>query len=93
MNCILQSLCHNPLIRNYFLGTTPPESDSPNVAIELHNLVREIYSGNKKPFNPHCLLYAIWNSAGHLAGYHQQDAHEFFMATLDSISMMTNEEV
>lgn len=31
----------------------------------------------------HNFLYLIWTHAKHLAGYEQQDAHEFFMATLN----------
>ncbi len=32
---------------------------------------------------PHVLLHMTWTHAHHLAGYEQQDAHEFFIATLD----------
>lgn len=65
-------------------GEDSKKNNAPLVGVELHRLICEIFSGETKPFNPHCFLYAIWNHAGHLAGYHQQDAHEFLMATLNS---------
>jgi len=43
----------------------------------------QFYSGNKAPLTLHRLLHLIWTHARHLAGYEQQDAHEFFIAALD----------
>lgn len=34
---------------------------------------------------PAHLLYAVWNELDYLAGYHQQDAHEFLIAFLDGM--------
>lgn len=45
--------------------------------------LQEFYSGSKTPLVPHVLLHMTWTQARHLAGYEQQDAHEFFIATLD----------
>jgi len=45
----------------------------------------EMYSGDKAQFAPHKLLYAVWQHSKHLAGYSQQDAHEFFIAMLDGL--------
>ena len=39
---------------------------------------------------PHRLLYSMWQHALHLAGYEQQDAHEFFMGLLDGIHSSTH---
>jgi len=106
MNCVLQSLCHNPLIRNYFLGMIRPKKapssssvvvdgddgggdsagSTKTIHFELQRLMREIYSGSSQPFSPHSFLYSMWNLAGHMAGYQQQDAHEFLMAILDAVS-------
>ena len=44
---------------------------------------QEFYSGAKSPLVPHVLLHMTWTQAHHLAGYEQQDAHEFFIATLN----------
>ena len=46
-------------------------------------IFQEFYSGAKNPLVPHALLHMTWQHARHLAGYEQQDAHEFFIATLD----------
>lgn len=35
------------------------------------------------PHSPYKLLHLVWTHARHLAGYEQQDAHEFFIAALD----------
>lgn len=35
------------------------------------------------PHTPFKLLHLVWTHARHLAGYEQQDAHEFFIAALD----------
>lgn len=43
----------------------------------------QFYSGRKPPLVLSRLLHLIWTHARHLAGYEQQDAHEFFIATLD----------
>lgn len=39
---------------------------------------------------PSNFLYSVWNFADYLAGYDQQDAHEFFIALLDGLSTHTN---
>ena len=43
----------------------------------------QFYSGQKVPHTPFKLLHLVWTHARHLAGYEQQDAHEFFIAALD----------
>jgi hypothetical protein len=37
------------------------------------------------PLAPHRLLYSMWTISGDLAGYEQQDAHEFLIAFLDAL--------
>lgn len=41
-----------------------------------------MYSGSKAPHAPTKLLHTLWSSFKHLAGYEQQDAHEFLVALL-----------
>ncbi|MEQ2217488.1 hypothetical protein XENOCAPTIV_012141, partial [Xenoophorus captivus] len=41
------------------------------------------YSGHRSPHIPFRLLHLVWTHARHLAGYEQQDAHEFLIAALD----------
>lgn len=43
----------------------------------------QFYSGVSMPHTPYRLLHLVWTHARHLAGYEQQDAHEFLIAALD----------
>ena len=47
------------------------------------NTHTQFYSGVSCPYIPFKLLHLVWTHARHLAGYEQQDAHEFFIAVLD----------
>ena len=46
-------------------------------------LSEQFYSGHRSPHIPYKLLHLMWTHARHLAGYEQQDAHEFLIAALD----------
>lgn len=46
-------------------------------------LFSQFYSGHRSPHIPFRLLHLVWTHARHLAGYEQQDAHEFLIAALD----------
>ncbi|KAK0174005.1 hypothetical protein PV328_007125 [Microctonus aethiopoides] len=84
MNCIVQALTHTPLLRDYFLADRHHcPQPSRCLVCEVSHLFQEFYSGSKAPLTLHKLLHLIWTHARHLAGYEQQDAHEFFIATLD----------
>jgi ubiquitin carboxyl-terminal hydrolase 22/27/51 len=91
MNCILQSLLHNPLLRNYFLSDLHNRSgcsanrDDICLACELDYLFSEVYSGVGAPYAPYHFLYSMWRHADNLAGYDQQDAHEFLISTLNGL--------
>ena len=52
---------------------------------ELSHIFQEVYSGAKEPFVPYRLLHLIWTNSSHLAGYEQQDAHEFLISALGSL--------
>jgi len=86
MSCIVQVLIHTPLLRDYFLSDrhicTFNGTDQ-CIACEIERIFQESFSGESTPFSPHKLLHMIWTHAHHLAGYEQQDAHEFFIALLD----------
>lgn len=87
MNCILQALVHTPVLRDYFLSDGHRcYSDGMQkqcVVCEMGNLFQQFYSGQCSPHIPFKLLHLVWTHARHLAGYEQQDAHEFFIAALD----------
>ncbi|XP_022902444.1 ubiquitin carboxyl-terminal hydrolase 22 [Onthophagus taurus] len=84
MNCIIQSFMHMPLLREYFLTERHKCTRSPNSCLvcELAKLFQDFYSGMTTPISLHKMLHLIWTQATHLAGYEQQDAHEFFIAML-----------
>lgn len=48
-----------------------------------HIILFQFYSGHRSPHIPFRLLHLVWTHARHLAGYEQQDAHEFLIAALD----------
>ncbi|CAI2161553.1 2980_t:CDS:1 [Funneliformis geosporum] len=88
MNAVLQTFMHNPIIKNYFM------TDKHNMKIcgtsgcmccEIDNLFQEFHSGEKKPYPPCSFLQSMWLSSKHLAGYSEQDAHEFYLAAIDKM--------
>ncbi|KAI9143014.1 hypothetical protein BKA69DRAFT_1026944, partial [Paraphysoderma sedebokerense] len=88
MNVILQTFIHNPLIRSYFLS----DQHNPKLctkeqclACELDKLFSNFFSGNTKAFGPSNFLHSVWMSLSDLAGYSQQDAHEFLIAVLNKL--------
>lgn len=86
MNCILQALTHTPFLRDYFLADLHEchyDKKSICLVCEMCRLFQEFYSGKSTPHIPLKLLHLVWTHARHLAGYEQQDAHEFLIATLD----------
>ncbi|CAH1957542.1 unnamed protein product [Acanthoscelides obtectus] len=85
MNCILQALMHTPLLRDYFLTERHNCNNVQGACFvcEISKLYQEFYNGDTFPLALPCLLHLTWKHATHLAGYRQQDAHEFFIATLN----------
>ena len=43
------------------------------------------YSGTRAPFCPTAFLHTWWRHADSLAGYQQQDAHEFYLYALSGL--------
>ncbi|XP_034341545.1 ubiquitin carboxyl-terminal hydrolase 51 [Arvicanthis niloticus] len=86
MNCIVQALTHIPLLKEFLLSDKHKcMMTSPSLCLvcEMASLFQAMYSGNQSPHIPYKLLHLIWIHAEHLAGYRQQDAHEFLIAILD----------
>lgn len=46
---------------------------------------RQFYSGETRPYGPSGFLHAMWMSQKQMAGYSQQDAHEFFISLANEI--------
>ncbi|KAL1732376.1 hypothetical protein EV714DRAFT_207029 [Schizophyllum commune] len=88
MNVVLQSFVHNPLLRNYFLGDMHDRricAIADCTSCEMDSLFSEIYSDEPSPYGPIGFLVTTWRGSAELAGYAQQDAHEFFISTLNQI--------
>ncbi|KAG0005348.1 hypothetical protein BGZ79_005326 [Entomortierella chlamydospora] len=89
MNVILQCFIHNPLLRNYFLSDQHSskrcEVKTDCMGCEMDQLFTQFYSGVKVPYGPCSFLHTMWMSSSDLAGYAQQDAHEFFISALNQI--------
>ncbi|KAF8932162.1 hypothetical protein BGZ58_007204 [Dissophora ornata] len=89
MNVILQCFIHNPLLRSYFLSDQHSskrcEVKSDCMGCEMDQLFSQFYSGVKIPYGPCSFLHTMWMSSSDLAGYAQQDAHEFFISALNQI--------
>ena len=91
MNSVLQMLIHNPLLRNYFLGDSHNrllcQNRAKNTCLACHidELILLLFSGDRAPITPHRFLHSMWQYAESLAGYQQQDAHEFLISILNKI--------
>ncbi|XP_057566831.1 ubiquitin carboxyl-terminal hydrolase 22-like [Hippopotamus amphibius kiboko] len=85
INCIVQALTHTPLLRFFLSDRHRCEMQSPSSCLfcEMSSLFQEFYSGHRSPHIPYKLLHLVWTHDQHLAGYEQQDAHEFLIAALD----------
>ncbi|XP_003135158.1 ubiquitin carboxyl-terminal hydrolase 51 [Sus scrofa] len=95
MNCIVQALTHIPLLKDFFLSDKHKcimTSPSLCLVCEMSSLFHAMYSGNRTPHIPYKLLHLIWIHAEHLAGYRQQDAHEFLIAILDVLHRHSKED-
>ncbi len=89
LNAIMQAgFVHNPVVRNYFLA------DLHNSAVcaapgclmcQVDRFFSEMFSASQLPFACNELLCAVWQHSDHLAGYDQQDAHEFFISLLNGL--------
>jgi ubiquitin carboxyl-terminal hydrolase 22/27/51 len=88
MNCIIQVLIHTPVLRDYFLSNRHSCKLESCMVCETSKIFQEFYSGKTySPISLHDLLFMIWKNASHLAGYKQQDAHEFFIASLNLLHL------
>jgi len=51
------------------------------------NNAQQIYSDDTIPYGPISFLATTWKASSELSGYAQQDAHEFFLSTLNHIHL------
>ncbi|CAK9201142.1 unnamed protein product [Sphagnum troendelagicum] len=91
MNSVLQALLHTPPLRNYFLSDRHNRAicqrRAPHLCLgcDMDTIFSAAFSGERTPYSPAQFLYSWWRHAANLAGYEQQDAHEFFISTVDGI--------
>ncbi|KAL2622195.1 hypothetical protein R1flu_002400 [Riccia fluitans] len=91
MNSVLQALLHTPPLRNYFLSDrhnrTICQQRAAHLCLgcDMDTIFSAAFSGERSPYSPAQFLYSWWRHAANLAGYEQQDAHEFFISTVDGI--------
>ncbi|KAJ6568652.1 hypothetical protein B0H19DRAFT_1024019 [Mycena capillaripes] len=89
MNVVLQSFVHNPLLRNYFLGdkhnSKQCKIEEDCTCCEMDKIFAEIFSDEPTAYGPINFLVTTWRKSVELSGYQQQDAHEFFISTLNHI--------
>ena len=80
----------NSTINNYLLSPSPEPNITTNtnttcVACAIDHLIQSHYLNDSTAYTPNRELYAMWCAVDSLAGYAQQDAHEFYMALLDEL--------
>ncbi|KAF8250268.1 cysteine proteinase [Wilcoxina mikolae CBS 423.85] len=89
MNVILQSLIHNPLVRNFYLsdGHKQKECTRTNcMSCAMDEVFIEFFTQDKlEGFGPVNLLTTSWKCEQTLAGYQQQDAHEYLQFLLNQL--------
>lgn len=90
MNVVIQALTHSPVLRDYFLmekhPKCPPSQEDSCIVCEFKQIFQEFFANeSSNPMTPYRLLLLVWRKSEYLAGYEQQDAHEFLIAVLDMI--------
>ena len=55
------------------------------MSCDFDSLFIQYCSPNQRSLNPSCMLQSLWSSSETLAGYEQQDAHEFLISFLNDL--------
>lgn len=89
MAVILQSLIHNPLLRTFYLSEGHRSIDCDREACTscaLDEIFNEFFGQEKhEGYGAVHMLQGCWKGGGGLAGYSQQDAHEYLGFILNSL--------
>jgi ubiquitin carboxyl-terminal hydrolase 22/27/51 len=89
MSVILQSLIHNPIIRTFYLTEGHKKEDCEREACTscaLDDIFNDFFGQEKhEGYGAVQMLQGCWKGGGGLAGYSQQDAHEYLGFILNSL--------
>lgn len=90
MSVILQSILHNPLVRNLFFSGFHTSTDCKRptcMTCAIDDMFSSIYNSKNKStfYGPTAVLNLMWKLSKSLCGYSQQDGHEFFVYLLDQM--------
>ncbi|KAF3993696.1 hypothetical protein FT663_01109 [Candidozyma haemuli var. vulneris] len=100
MSCVLQTLLHNPLVRNHFfnndlhffncpsaqhyLDDSQIDSSSACITCSVDAVFKQVYcASSNEGFGITTLLQTAWYKNQSLAGFSEQDAHEFWQFLLN----------
>ncbi|KAF2623363.1 ubiquitin carboxyl-terminal hydrolase-like protein 22 [Macroventuria anomochaeta] len=91
MSVILQTIVHNPFIRNFFLSEGHKTADCERescVSCALDEMIVEFHSAEKtEGYGAVSMLMGSWLAGEALAGYQQQDAHEYMQFFLNTLHL------
>ncbi|GAM84932.1 hypothetical protein ANO11243_029350 [Dothideomycetidae sp. 11243] len=89
MSVVLQSLIHNPFIRAFYLSESHRSAECEReccTSCALDDIFSEFHSVEKaEGYGMVAMLQSSWRGGGSLAGYQQQDAHEYLQFILNSL--------
>jgi ubiquitin carboxyl-terminal hydrolase 22/27/51 len=95
MSSILQSLIHNPIVRNHYLSDTHQTNLCPRqncIHCTISTVFSSIYSSivdPSTPFAPTDFITTVWKISTLFAGTDQQDSHEFLIFLLNAMHSHT----